>query len=917
MAEVVAIATAAAGAAKAVKVAWDLGNAIYSFVDKVRDNDSTVENLAAEVRNLGDICDLVRCLLDEVSLRASQNSVAVWLCLGKQVASCENTLDKLRIQVEKLGHGPSTRTARLKRQARLEWDYTKIKEIREQISRHVTNLGLSLQVGLYYSSPVQAQTIEDSETFRKVAASNSSILNMKSERNASTSNLLTKSHVDDDVMSCVQEMLADSATSVDGRAFGGSVRPIQVEGVESWLTASSTTILGKLPTIEVPIAETTTYTGLLSQASELFKYGARFFTTTPRDGIDFRIEVVKGALNNGEHSFEAGQYTEADEALHEALNLLEEVPIERRPGLCDMSKLVYQRAICAFHTKDDATSERALTSVSYHDAATELQSKRDQLYVYSARHLLAHVLVRQGKLDRARESCESALSGRLQLLGDKHGEYYTSLALMAHIFGLLDNRTRARVYTDMIPSDWLPKLKSTMDGIASLKPAQAEETTLIPAPTVILSTTEQHEAQEEPKGKDPQFLDISPGLHPTKVTSKDIRAPPPAEPGSSARVKRKDPRFLDISPGLHPTKVAPKDIRATPPAEPGSPARSGIESGSLDSTKLAPIGAPRRFSDGGANNIRSLSFSRDSATLFSVSDDQEVRLRKVADGQVYRTISLRSFEQAADMINAKLVDNLVPGKLFAVAAYSHEIVLWNEDAVRVRVVSSGQGTYSAALAVSTGRFIKRLAYSTQDGRVHISPLKVTDKVVHIGVGRIREGHKLEVSAMAFSLDGSMLVTGSHDTTVRIWTLDNRRETRDRILNGHKRGILDLAISPSSRTIASVCKEAVLRLWSAAGDLLLTQRRDTFYDTLTSVAFSPDLTILATGSSRQSSHRVILWHRSTGIKRFCRGPLTTLNKSPTPITAVAFSPDGAWLASGTQDGSLYVSSLKIQLKSKKT
>ncbi len=63
------------------------------------------------------------------------------------------------------------------------------------------------------------------------------------------------------------------------------------------------------------------------------------------------------------------------------------------------------------------------------------------------------------------------------------------------------------------------------------------------------------------------------------------------------------------------------------------------------------------------------------------------------------------------------------------------------------------------------------------------------------------------------------------------------------------------------------------------------------DAVTSVAFSPDGARLATGSW---DYTVKLWDAATGKE------ITTLRGYPRGVTSVAFSPDGARLATGSID-----------------
>ncbi|KAF2125856.1 ankyrin [Dothidotthia symphoricarpi CBS 119687] len=65
--------------------------------------------------------------------------------------------------------------------------------------------------------------------------------------------------------------------------------------------------------------------------------------------------------------------------------------------------------------------------------------------------LLSQLYVRTGQIDRARSECEKALQARRRLLGKQSEASLESMALMAHIYVLLDNRARAKSCLAMIP----------------------------------------------------------------------------------------------------------------------------------------------------------------------------------------------------------------------------------------------------------------------------------------------------------------------------------------------------------------------------------------------------------------------------------------------------------------------------------
>ncbi len=144
-----------------------------------------------------------------------------------------------------------------------------------------------------------------------------------------------------------------------------------------------------------------------------------------------------------------------------------------------------------------------------------------------------------------------------------------------------------------------------------------------------------------------------------------------------------------------------------------------------------------------------------------------------------------------------------------------------------------------------------------------------------------------VDALAFSPDGTLLVSGANDGTVALW--DVATHTPLQTLPGHTGTITSLAFSPDGTRIASGSADGTARLWNAAtGESLATL---TVGNAATAVAFSPDGGLLAVGVADRGEDQVILFDGGTYAK------VAALSGEAGGVYALAFSPDGAILASG--------------------
>ena len=75
---------------------------------------------------------------------------------------------------------------------------------------------------------------------------------------------------------------------------------------------------------------------------------------------------------------------------------------------------------------------------------------------------------------------------------------------------------------------------------------------------------------------------------------------------------------------------------------------------------------------------------------------------------------------------------------------------------------------------------------------------------------VLSGHANMILSLAFSLDGSLLVSGSEDKTVKLWDVQTGGVVRT--FSGHTSAVLVVSISPDRHTIASGTQDGTVRLW---------------------------------------------------------------------------------------------------------
>ncbi|EMD36334.1 hypothetical protein CERSUDRAFT_95666 [Gelatoporia subvermispora B] len=182
-----------------------------------------------------------------------------------------------------------------------------------------------------------------------------------------------------------------------------------------------------------------------------------------------------------------------------------------------------------------------------------------------------------------------------------------------------------------------------------------------------------------------------------------------------------------------------------------------------------------------------------------------------------------------------------------------------------------------------------LVSGSEDGTVRIWDAKTGDLLLDP-----LEGHSHAVMSVAFSPDGTLVVSGSLDKTIQVWD----SETGELVtgpLTGHNGGVQCVAVSPDGTRIVSGSRDCTLRLWNATTGDLVTDAFEGHTDAVKSVKFSPDGTQVVSASDDKTLR---LWNVTTG--RQVMEPLAGHNNI---VWSVAFSPDGARIVSGSSDNTI--------------
>jgi cytochrome c len=152
---------------------------------------------------------------------------------------------------------------------------------------------------------------------------------------------------------------------------------------------------------------------------------------------------------------------------------------------------------------------------------------------------------------------------------------------------------------------------------------------------------------------------------------------------------------------------------------------------------------------------------------------------------------------------------------------------------------------------------------------------------------VLEGHTAPIVALAVSPGGGSLASASWDRTVRLWPLAGGAP---RVLEGHQQNVNGVAFTPDGKSLVSVSYDLTLRIWPLAHEASPTIV--TLPSPLNAVAIAADGEILAGGADGK-----IHFLSPAGELR------GDVEAGPTPVIALAASPDGKLVAAAGIRGSV--------------
>ncbi|ETO33633.1 mycorrhiza-induced NACHT/WD-repeat protein [Reticulomyxa filosa] len=336
-----------------------------------------------------------------------------------------------------------------------------------------------------------------------------------------------------------------------------------------------------------------------------------------------------------------------------------------------------------------------------------------------------------------------------------------------------------------------------------------------------------------------------------------------------------------------------------------SPDGNIIASGSEDRTiRLwnASSGKQLQFLEGHSKSVKCVRFSPDGNRLVSGSDDQTIRLWDISFGK-----RLQSLEGHSN--NVFSVELSPDGNRVISGSMDKTVRLW--DASSGKQLQSLEGHSDFVTSVHFSADGSKIVSGSSDRTIQVWDAFLGNifyryMVIHMYysiVGCIiREptfifkGHSDIVYSVRFSPDGSKIVSGSEDKTIRLWDPLSGKQLL--ILEGHSSIVYSVQFSPDGNRIVSGSADKTIRLWDVSSGKQLLSLKGHF-DVVYSVNISSDGEKIVSSSADKT---IRLWDALSGKQLQC------LEGHLKAVRCAHLSFDGNKIVSGSWDTTIRLWSL---------
>jgi WD40 repeat protein len=325
--------------------------------------------------------------------------------------------------------------------------------------------------------------------------------------------------------------------------------------------------------------------------------------------------------------------------------------------------------------------------------------------------------------------------------------------------------------------------------------------------------------------------------------------------------------------------------RSDPPTLAATPASQGVKSAALDHYgDPLPVGVRSRmgtirFRHG--SQVQFLLFAPDGKTLASASADGSIFVWDTATGKELRQFKGRPYGSSSIVYSAD-------SKILAFAGEDMTVQFWDLTTGKMLRQFAGPPMSFMSLAISVNG--KIVAFICNDQCIRLWDAVAGKELTSIAHQQPANGQPAFFgNIVAFSPDSKSIAVGGNDgnrTVVRFWEAPTGKELQQWNL-AQNTGIMALLFSPDGKNVAVRDGNQITRILDALSGKELRQFQGRANFGTYSDSFAPDGKTFASANGDQ----IHLEEVSTGKET------RQIKANHLGVSALAYSPDGKWLASG--------------------
>ena len=231
----------------------------------------------------------------------------------------------------------------------------------------------------------------------------------------------------------------------------------------------------------------------------------------------------------------------------------------------------------------------------------------------------------------------------------------------------------------------------------------------------------------------------------------------------------------------------------------GYATNDGEKSNKVDYTKFKCLKTLR----GHKESVYTLSYINDCSYIESGSDDRTIKVWDANTGKCLKT------SEGREEFNFSSITYSPDSSLYAWRTL--EII----DDLDVEIIEIIDRNTNETLKTLYGHsfFVYSLSFSPDGSRIVSGSWDKTIKIWDVNTGnclKTLEGHSDYVWSVAFSPDGTKIISGSGDKTIKIW--DANTGACIKTLKGHSDIVKAVAFSPDGKNIISGSDDKTIKIW---------------------------------------------------------------------------------------------------------